>query len=142
MKRLLIGVGCLALSLVLAGAASALSYDQNITAIFGSGNSDSLWTVDRANNIELGLRAKIPFVGTTNSNGDGTYSYNSAEILAGPNDVWNFEWSVNTNYDGSTSQVIADLCYLLEVDYDPGVGTNFVSYDVITPNLAPYFIPY
>ncbi len=124
--------------LPISSQAAPLLFNQNVTPdiIFGTGNTNGDFTVDRNNGVELGLRAKIPFVGTINSNGDGTYSYSLAEA----NPRWNFDWTVNTNFDGSTSRNIDDLTYLLSIDYDPGVGTNFLSFDPITPSSAvPFF---
>src|SRR6056297_387646 len=73
-----------ALALALsAGAASATSVTPDI--IFGDGNDNGSFTVDRSNNIEIGLRAKLRYnlagvpENTFNSNGDGTYSFNAAE---------------------------------------------------------------
>ena len=57
-------------------ALADVEFDQNITpdVIFGSGNANGFFTTDRRNGIEIGIRAKIPFVGLINSHGDGTYS--------------------------------------------------------------------
>ena len=119
----------------LCGNASALSFDQNVTPdiIFGSGNTNGGFTVDQNNGIELGLRAKIPFVGTVNSLGDGTYKFRAADLDAGPTDHFNFDFAVNTNFDGSSGLMIDDLLYVLEIDFDPGVGTSFLAFDPITP---------
>ncbi len=115
----------------------SLLFDQNVTPdiIFGSGNSNGSFTVYKNNGIELGLRAKIPFTGTLHSNGDGSYSYSLAEA----NPQWNFDWTVNTDYDGSTSKVISDFTYLIGIDFDPGIGTDFFTFDPITPTTAVPF---
>ena len=130
------------LAFTLTTSASALTYNQNVTpdVIFGSGNTNGNFTVDQNAGVELGLRAKIPYAGITNSNGDGTYSYNSAEILASGVNAWNFDWTVNTDWDNSSGFVIADLTYLLEVDFDPGVGTSFVAFDPITPTGPTFWL--
>jgi hypothetical protein len=101
--------------------------------IFGTGNSNGNFTTDRQNGIELGLRAKIPYTGLINSNGDGTYSYTLAETGTPPNRKWNFDWTVNTDFEGSSGLLLDDLTYELGVDADPGLGVDFVSYDWITP---------
>jgi len=141
--------------------ALALSFDQNITpdVIYGSGNANGGWTVDRQNGVELGLRAKLRFdtanqpQNVFNSNGDGTYDYVAGQPPAGgfsfaPNSpstaIWNFDWSVNTNFDGSTSLNLDDLTYVLSIDFDPGVvATNFLSFDPIniaSPNFGDHAI--
>jgi len=118
-----------------AGQAQAVLFNQDITPdiIFGSGNTNGHFTVDRQNGVELGLRAKIPFVGTLNSNGDGTYSYSFAEQNTAPGGpAWNFEWTVNTNFDGSSSFATLDkLTYELGLDFDPSTATNFLALDPI-----------
>jgi len=127
-----------ALSLFITPALSSpLINDANVIpdVIFGSGNSNGSFTIDRDSGVELGLRAKIPFIGTTNSNGDGTYSYTLAEA----NPKWNFDWTVNTNYDGTSGLVISDLFYILGIDFDPGIGTDFFAFDPITPSTAVPF---
>ncbi|MCF6318329.1 MAG: cadherin-like domain-containing protein, partial [Proteobacteria bacterium] len=135
------------LSLLLSLTASALvEYDQDVTTqvIFGSGNSNGNFTTDRRNGVEVGLRAKIPFVGTTNSNGDGTYSFTLEETdhdnNSGTDRRWNFEFSVNTNYDGSSGNDIDQYTYELGIDGDPGDGSNFLVFDPITPTVTqPFF---
>src|SRR3546814_4080660 len=99
------------LLLAMAGFANTtVWFDQNVTkeVIFGSGNANGSFTVDRQNGIELGLRAKLRFdetnqpQNTFNSNGDGTYSFPAGTPPTGfgfdPNSpttpVWNFEWSI------------------------------------------------
>ena len=134
----------------LAGSVSALSFDQNVTpdVIFGSGNSNGSFTVDRNGGVELGLRAKIPFSGVTNSNGDGSYSYTTADIDTGGKASWNFDWTINTDYDSSSGLMLDDLTYLLEFDYDPSAGVDYhgfgtalgIAGDPVTPTgIVPYY---
>lgn len=121
--------------------AQALSFDQNVTprVIFGSGNANGSFTVDSANGIELGLRGKLRHNGagapenTFNSNGDGTYSFAAgvAPTQAFPTAVWSFEWSINTDVDGTTGLALNDLVYALSLDGDPTSATDFVSFDPI-----------
>ena len=74
-------------AIVIAVPALGLDFDQNVTpdVIFGSGNTNGSFTVDRQGSIELGLRAKLRFDSNNqpqnvfNSNGDGSYSF-----VAGP----------------------------------------------------------
>ena len=107
------------------GAQAAVMYDQNVTGnvIFGSGNDNGAFTVDRSNGIELGLRAKLRFnesnlpENTFNSNGNGTYSFSADTPPVGfgfaPNapttPVWSFEWSINSNFDGSSGYFLNSL---------------------------------
>lgn len=82
-----------------------LLFDQNVIpdVIFGSGNANGAFTVNRNNDVELGIRAKVRFPvpsNTFNSDGDGTYTHQAGDF--GGLAPWNFEWSVNSDYDGST----------------------------------------
>ncbi|GDY27707.1 PEP-CTERM sorting domain-containing protein [Agarivorans sp. Toyoura001] len=142
-KSVLAGVGLL---MVTATASATIMYDQNVTGdvIFGSGNANGGFTTDRQNGIELGLRAKLRFDDTNqpqnvfNSNGDGTYQFDNILPPSGfsyaPNSpstaIWNFEWSVNSNFDGSGG-FLDNFSYLLEIDFDPSAGTNFIGLDPV-----------
>lgn len=137
---------------IAAPAHAVVSFDANVTsnAIFGSGNANGGFTVDRSAGIELGLRSKVRFnaanspENTFNSNGDGTYSFAAGQPAGGgfgfapgssSTATWNFEWSINSNYDNSTGLFLNGLSYELGIDFDAGVGTNFQSFDPINvPN--------
>ena len=124
-----------------ATASAAIMYDQDVTpdAIFGSGNANGSYTVDRSNGVELGLRGKLRHnesgnpENTFNSNGDGTYSFvaGSAVGQSPVTAVWSVEWSINTDYLGETGWNLNDLEYVFAVDQDASAGTNFVFSDVI-----------
>ena len=140
----------LTLGLFYAGSASALvMFDQNVTpdVIFGTGNANGSFTVDTANGIELGLRAKLRYdaaglpQNVFNSNGNGTYSFDSgvAPTQSFPTAIWNFEWTVNTNL-GNTGLILGDLTYLLSLDTDPGAGTTFIAGDPINVLFADHAI--
>ncbi len=139
--------GALATAILMGSStdANALLFDQNITpdVIFGSGNANGSFTVDKEiAGVELGLRAKIPFVGTLNSNGNGTYSYTLAETdhdgNSGTAQRWNFDWTVNTDHLGTTGNKIDDFTYKLGIDFDPSLATNFLEFDPITPSANPF----
>lgn len=133
----------IAAALLAASQAStaALEYDQDVTpdVIQGSGNANGSFTVERANGVELGLRGKLRHnaagapENTFNSNGDGTYSFDAgvAPTQAFPTAVWSFDWSINTNWDDSSSWNLADLTYSLGLDLDPSLGTSYIAFDPI-----------
>jgi hypothetical protein len=116
--------------------------------IFGSGNANGGFTVDDSNGLELGLRAKLRFDGSNqpqnvfNSNGDGTYSFAAQLPPTGfgfapgstSTAIWNFEWSINTDPMGTNGLLLDDLMYEILIDFDPGLATNFLTFDPI--NLA------
>ena len=109
--------------------------DANVTSdvIFGSGNDNGGFSVSRSDGIEIGLRGKLRFnesnspENTFNSNGDGTYTFQAGSAPGGfgfdPNNpttpIWNFEWSINTDYDGSTEKTLDNFNYFLSLDVDP-----------------------
>ena len=127
---------------------AVMSFDANVTnnVIYGMGNTNGSFTVDRANGIELGLRAKVRFDAANqpqnvfNSNGDGTYSFAAGLPPTGfsfaPNSPstasWNFDWSINSDFDRSSNFLVDDLVYLLEIDFNPTAGTNFLAFDPIS----------
>lgn len=147
------------LALFSATSAHALTeFDQNVTGdvIFGSGNANGGFTTHRQNGVELGLRAKLRFDASNNpanifnSNGDGTYTFDAGLPPTGfafaPGSTstakWNFEWSINSNYDGSVSgRNLDDLTYIFSIDFDPTPGTNVLAADPINLT-APLFADY
>lgn len=130
-------------ALFAAGAhAAPIQFDQNVSPgiIFGSGNANGSFTVDRNQGVELGLRGKLRHnasgapENTFNSNGDGTYSFAKgvAPTQSFPTAVWSFEWSVNTSLPAEgQGRVLGDLRYELGLDLDASLGTNFGIFDPI-----------
>jgi len=133
--RTAVAAGILTAGTMAVGPAHALLFDQDLTpdVIFGSGNANGGFTVDRANGVELGLRGKLRHnaagapENTFNSNGDGTYSFDAgvAPTQSFPTAVWSFEWSINSDYDDSTGVRLDDLDYALALDTDPSLGVSF-----------------
>ena len=106
--------------------ADAITYSDDVTGnvIFGTGgNVNGNFTVarDAASGVELGLRARVRFQPTTMDQGNGTYGSFSASN--GPLALWNFDWSVNSNYNGAGTNLSGNgLTYLLGMDFDPAAG--------------------
>ncbi len=144
--------GCLGI----APTAASLTFDGDVTpdVIFGSGNANGGFTIDQNNGVEIGLRGKLRFDENNqpqnifNSNGDGTYTFQRGTPPTGfsfdPNSpttpVWNFEWSINTDFDGSSGFNLDDLTYSLSLDADPSAGTNFATFDPINLSFADHAI--
>jgi len=145
------------LMLAHAPAHAVIEFDQDVTndVIFGSGNANGGFTTDRQNGIEIGLRGKLRFDANNqpqniyNSNGNGTYSFAAGPAPIGfsfnppglpTTPIWSFDWSINTNYDGSTSFNLDDLFYRLEIDFDPSGATSFLAFDPINVALADHSI--
>ncbi len=119
-----------------APAHAAITFDDDVTpdVIFGSGNANGSFTVDRTGGVELGLRAKLRHnssgasENTFNSNGDGSYDFEFgvAPTQSFPTGVWSFEWSVNSNYDGSQfGYNLDDLTYDLSLTGPSGTPVTF-----------------
>ncbi len=137
------------LLLLVSGVAQAvIEFDQDITpdVIFGSGNVNGDFTTDRINGLEVGVRAKIPFVGTTNSNGDGSYSFTLAETDHDNDPMtanrWNVDFTVNTDFDNSSVLNLDQFTYRIGFDVNPGIGTDFLVFDPVTPNIPPLNAPF
>ena len=138
---------------VTASASAGIVHNSSIVGnvIMGSGITDGGWTINQTGNMELALRAKVRYdVGTGdalnvfNANGDGTFNHaagNPGGALSGRG-RWNFEWSVNTNVSGGAGgATLSAYEFVLGVDSDAGVGTNFSSYSLRGNNFvagAPY----
>ncbi|PQO36603.1 PEP-CTERM sorting domain-containing protein [Blastopirellula marina] len=113
------------LGLFLVGCTWNVSQAETLTsqAIFGSGNSNTLFNVVRTDGVEIGLRAKVRY-----ENDDSIVGENSPQDVyyidhvVDPSDSnlasWNFDWSVNTNFDGSGAN-LANYTFLLSIEYDP-----------------------
>ena len=115
----------------LLASAPGMALAMNVTpdVIFGSGNANGSFTLDRRNGVELGLRAKLRFnssnlpENTFNYDGVDTYTFAAGTPPTGfsfaPNSpttpIWNFEWSVNTDFEGTTGKVLDDLTYILSL---------------------------
>lgn len=129
-------------SMMSASASAALMYDQDVTSnvIMGTGIGNGGFTTDRANGLELGLRAKVRHTlagggpsNTFNSNGDGTYSFAAGQV-AGQSPgtgVWSYEWSINSDWEDSTGAVLSDYTYMLSIDKDPSAAVDYFTFDPI-----------
>lgn len=112
------------------GAHAAVTYSQNLSTniIYGSGNPNGNFTVDKtAGGLELGLRAKQRNGLVTGDNGNGIYNQ-AAGFSSGTRAKWNFDWSIFTGSDGTS---LGRYTYKLGIDYDAGFGTNFLVFDPI-----------
>ena len=149
MKKVVTICAVVTMFLAAGGAAqAAISYDQDVTpnVIFGDGNANGSFTVDQANGVELGLRAKLRHdatgqpQNTFNSNGDGTYTFNAgvAPTQSSPTAEWSFEWTINTNYDDSTTWNLGDLTY--ELAMTSSTASSFAAFDPINQSFADHAI--
>lgn len=115
---------------------------------FGSGNSNGAFTIVRKDNIEIGIRAKTRYPSPKNPSdeaaGDGLVASSNVYLFpAGAhtngNERWAFDWHINTNWQGATSDVKYPNEYTYEIgfDGDPSPDTSFARFDPITRKLLP-----
>lgn len=113
-------------------ASATIVYDANVTSnvITGTGIANGGFTVDTSGGVELGLRARVRYptpLNVTNSNGDGTYNQAAGGYGSlGTRAAWNFDWSINTG-----TAFVDAYSYVLGMDFDAGVGTNFQTFDPV-----------
>jgi hypothetical protein len=150
MSKLTLKSALLAASLGLSAvsAQAALVYDADVTSnvIFGSGNANGSFTVDRANNVEVGFRAKVRYdladdqpKNVFNSNGDGSYNHAAGSPASNPTRArWNFEWSVNSDLSGTSGRDLGDLTYTFGIDFDPSLTKTFQTFDFINVAFADH----
>ncbi len=122
-----IGLAVLVCALGLAMQASAADYNQEITAIFGSGNPDTGWTVVSTDEVTLALRAKNRETAST-ANVNGVYSEPTGYQAPNNNRArWNWELSIEVK-DG----VLTDYDYYVEIDGDPSTAVDIQTVNVLS----------
>lgn len=108
-------------------SAMALDYNQNITAIYGSGNPDTGWTASTDSGITLALRAKNRENAST-LNVSGVYNVPVGYQLPANNRAqWNWEFSVQTD-----PGLVLDNDYYVNIDLDPSGCVGYVTAEVLT----------
>jgi hypothetical protein len=104
----------------------AVQYNQNVTAIYGSGNPDGGWTTETGGGITVGLRGKNRTTGAT-PNVNGVYTFPTGTVGSPARALWNFEFSIN-----SGTAPLSSYIYSLSVDLDPSQGVNFLTFNPLT----------
>ncbi len=91
---------------------------------FGSGNSNSNFTVSTTGSVELGLSAITRFVGPVVPTGD-TYNVptGATAVPTKIGSVWGFVFSVNLNADGNGTHNLSNITTKLTLN-DVGLGTT------------------
>jgi len=117
------------------GAAQAAVVDDTSLAsppgvYFGSGNSNTHFTVSTTGSVELGLSAITRFVGPVVPTGD-TYDVatGATSVPGKTGSAWGFVFSVNLNADGNGTLNLSDITTKLTLN-DVGLGTTG-SFDVL-----------
>ena len=152
----------LAFAMLAVSALAAHAADAPVTnaVIAGTGIGNNDFTIGTGSGIggstiELGLRARERYGGpgpifspTNNTYNNDTNTYNHAAggftpipatpngTSPGPRASWNFDWSINSNSNGATTNVnLGGYTYLLSLDTDPGVGISYQSFDPVNSGL-------
>jgi hypothetical protein len=101
--------------------------------IFGSGNGNGGFTGETNNNIEVGLRGKqrYPKADIFNYDGIDTYIFDSTVLTTNPanRSIFNFEWSINVDQDGTSGMNLDDFVYLFSFDTDPTAAVAYIGID-------------
>jgi hypothetical protein len=113
-------------SVAAVSAFAAVLYNQNITAIYGTGNPNTGWTVDTSNGIELGLRAKNRTDGST-TNAAGVYSF---PVGAPTRGAWNYEFSINSDRTDGTDP-LSTYDYYISADGDASQCIRYTTVDAL-----------
>lgn len=147
MRVLLPALAAVALAATSTSAPAGFVYNTKVTngVIFGTDNDNGGWTVyrDSSSGLELGLRAKVrynsagdpentfPYTGV-DGDGAGIYSFDlpSGNPPAG-NTMWNFEYSIDTDFEGGSGKKRGDYIYELSLDVDPSPSKDFQSVSTI-----------
>jgi hypothetical protein len=126
-------------------AFGAVVYDQPVTnnVIYGTGNTNgNTWSVDQESPIglELALRAHTRFPAPLNdfpNDGIGDYGgFPAGGFNGGGSSSWNFDWSVNSNYN-TNGGVLNLYTYTLSLDTDPTAGVTLQSIGIDPVNFCP-----
>ena len=143
LTRILLTVA--ALGLTGANVFGQTTYDGDVTpdVIFGSGNANGSFTIQRSAGVELALRGKLSEnangypENTFNSNSDGSYSFSTRTDL-GDKSEWSFEFCINSDTSGTDAVPVGNFTYEPGVDDDPTLGTNFLAFDPINLEAATH----
>lgn len=132
-KSALISLAVLFAHVGTANANLIMDGDVTPTVFFGSGNGNGFFVIDRQNDVEVGLRAKIPYQSTYNSDGAGIYSMSTGDhpSWGAPGAAWNFEFSINSNLDDLGNETLGSFRYLLSIDMDPTLGQSWFEFDPV-----------
>jgi len=130
---------------IMAGEAKAVSVTPDV--IFGSGNANGSFTVGTGGGVELGLRGKLRYdingVPQNVFNYDGAKTYIFDPAFSNPpanRSLWNFEWSINSDVDGTLERNLNALTYNLTIDFNPTAAMNGIFFDPINVPFADHAI--
>ncbi|WP_445428970.1 PEP-CTERM sorting domain-containing protein [Alishewanella sp. HL-SH05] len=119
----------------------------NVTpnVIFGSGNANGSFTGINDGFFELALRGKLRYnlagqpAGIYNYDGNKTYTFQPSDGIAPANrSLFSFDWSINVDPTGNQGTFLDQFTYLLQIDFDPSAGVDYLAFDPINVPLADH----
>jgi hypothetical protein len=142
-------IGAIAAGMMFAGSARADAFDttlaspntnkanntDNLSWYNGSGNQDVQggWTVDDANGIEIGLRAKYRQVNAVIDTPNNVYTV-APGLQDATHALWNYEFSIDLQPNGVGALTIADIANFSTLTVKD--LTTGVSHTILLSNLA------
>ena len=116
---------------------ATIVHNQDVTpnVIMGSGIPNGSFSINQANSIEVGLRARERYVAPVDSD-NGVYTFDAVADSSNANwSIWNIDWSVNVNFDNGSNNLLNAFTYVLGAEE---VGGDSFSFDpvILTGTIA------
>lgn len=131
-KKSTAAIAVAALVLIASGAHATPFYGDILNppgVVFGSGNPQGNFTIDRTGGVELALRAKN-YGGATIDGSSGIYHTAPGLVPNRPANkaraLWNYEFTINTG-----AHALSEYYFRLGVDTDAGAGVNYSFVDAV-----------
>ena len=127
-----IGISAIALSASVAFGGFAVTHEDSFNAFganmpYGSGNSNTNFTIARNADIEIGLKAKERFVGDLTTDGNGRYFAQAGSVNNDGVSTWNLDYG----FALPQAALPSNYSFNLMVDFDAGFGTqSWVTLDI------------
>jgi hypothetical protein len=127
-----IGISVIALGASVALGGYTVTHEDSFNAFgatmpYGSGNSNTNFTIARNGNVEIGLKAKERFVGDLTTDGNGRYFAQAGSVLNDGVSTWNLDYGFSL----PQAALPSNYSFNLMVDFDAGFGTqSWVTLDI------------
>lgn len=135
-----IGISAIALGASVAFGGFVVTHEDSFNAFganmpYGSGNSNTNFTIARNGGVEIGLKAKERFVGDLTTDGNGRYFAQAGSVNNDGVSTWNIDYG----FALPQAALPSNYSFNLMVDFDAGFGTqSWVTLD-IDQSLANFF---
>jgi hypothetical protein len=111
---------------------------------YGTGNSNTGWTISTTGNLELGLGGLLRFLGPLSQTGHVYTAPSGPTTVSGQTgSAWGFDFSANTGLGGSSKTLTAYDFRLLIKDISTGAtfDTNFIDESTLESNFHGFSHP-